>query len=658
PAPLLMALLPKNASIPAITGDVDFTAKASGTYDRPHTYNVNFDGSAPNVIVGENTIGKIAFNGNTVNQMLTANLTADLDGHPQKINATLNLGNDDLPFMVATDFNQSTIAPFIAFIPQLKNIAVTGTGTGRVEFGGNLSQVDAAGTRIYSAEGLSGTAQFSQLSLQIQDTPLSAAEPIFIRFNTKEIVFEKARFAGGGSNMTIAGTKALTADGVNNLSIDGRVNLSLANLATKDTFFSGFADASIRLSGPNSTARLSGTANVVNGSVATFMGSDRVTFDRVKARVIFTTNQVEIEEATGYLGGGKFVATGGGFLDGLAIKAFRVSLNGNNVTVPLPKDFVTTGDANLEITGERESASAALQLTIGGHVLARHSLYSKDIDLANIVGGRRDATLTAGGSSINAPRFDDLVIEGRDSLIVKNNVADLTASVSLVLSGDASDPHLTGRITASSGTILFRKDRYEVQRGVLEFPPGTAIEPIINLQAESEIAGYQVFIDLSGPLKDSEQLSATVRSSPALPQADIVSLITTGNLANSSGGIPTLAQTGINTAAEILTDTIINNPARKATDKLFGLNVFEIDPLISGQQLNPTARLTVGRQINNNLRVTYSTNLSQDQNQVIALEYRVSNKLSFVAQYEQRALGNVTRTRDNFSFEIRFRKRF
>ena len=65
---------------------------------------------------------------------------------------------------------------------------------------------------------------------------------------------------------------------------------------------------------------------------------------------------------------------------------------------------------------------------------------------------------------------------------------------------------------------------------------------------------------------------------------------------------------------------------------------FEIDPIISGQRLNPSARLTVGRQINNNLSITYSTNLSQDQNQVLALEYRVSNKLSFVAQYEQRPL--------------------
>lgn len=658
PLPLVLALLPKNDGIPVVSGDLDFTAKAMGILEQTSTYNVDFSGNAPNVRIGENALGQVVFKGQTANQILTADLTASLDGNPQIINASVNFGDENLQFMIATDLNRSPLAPILAFIPAVKEMPITGIATGRVAFGGNLSQVDGKGDRIYSAANLSGTAQFTQLALQIQNTPLAAAEPVLIKFDTREINFERARFSGGGSNMTIAGIKALTDDGVNNLSIDGRVNLNLLNLISKDTFFSGFADASVRFLGPNSTARVSGTANIVNGSVATFLGSDRFTVDRLKARIIFTTNQVEVEEATGYLGGGKFTASGGGTLNGLAVQAFRLSLDGNNVTVPLPKDFITTGDAQLEITGVKESSAANLQVTIGGRVSARRSLYSKDIDLANLVGGRRDPVLSGGGGgSIAAPRFD-LIIEGRDALIVRNNVADLTASISLVLTGDADDPRISGRITANSGTILFRKDRYVVQRAVLEFPPDTAIEPIINLQAESEIAGYQIFINLAGPLKDSELLSATVRSSPALPQADVVSLITTGNLTNAAGGIPTLAQTGINTAAEILTDSIINDPARKATDKLFGLNVFEIDPLISGQQANPGARLTVGRQINNNLRVTYSTNLSQDQNQVLALEYRVSNKLSFVAQYEQRSLSNVTRNRDNFNFEIRFRKRF
>ncbi len=660
PVPLLLAILPATTSIPAIAGNVDFTATAAGISDRPSTYNVNFDGVAPDVRVNDTLLGRIVFKGQTVDQILTANLTGDFEGRPQTINATVDFRSEDLPFQVATTFNQSPLAPFFAFVPQLSGMPISGTGTGQIEFGGNLSAINASGQREFTAAGLTGRAEFSQLALQIQDTPLSAAEPVVVTFDTTAINIVRARFAGGGSNMTIAGTKALTPAGVNDISVEGRVNLNLLNLVSEDAFFSGFADTSIRYFGPNDgSARLSGTANVVNGSVAAFLGSDRFTVNRLQARIIFTSDQVAIEEATGYLGGGRFTASGGGTISGLAIQAFRFSLDGNNVTVPLPQDFVTTGDARLEITGERRTPSVPLQLAISGRILARRAIYSKDIDLASLIAGGSDPVLTSGGNgSIGAPLLD-LVIEGRDALIVRNNIADLTASVSLAVTGDVDNPRVAGRVTASSGTIFFRNDRYEVQRAVLEFPPDTAIEPIINLQAETEIAGYQVFVNLSGPLTDSELLSATLRSSPALPQADVVSLITTGNLTNSAGGIPTLAQTGINTAAEILTDAIISNPIRRATDRLFGLNVFEIDPLISGQNLaNPSARLTVGRQINSKLRVTYSTNLSQDQNQVLAFEYRLSNRMSLVAQYEQRSLSNVTRNPNNFSFEVRFRKRF
>ncbi len=657
PAPLVLSFLPKSDSIPAIGGLVDLNAKATGIADRPATYDVRFDGNARQVTIGESPFGDVTINGRTENNVLNADITANLEGRNQIIKATLHFEDDRIPFNVTTSFDQSPLSPYIAFVPKLKTLPITGTGTGIIQFGGYLRTKNDAGVYVYDTSNLSGTAVFAQLAMVIQDTPLSAAEPVSIKFNTREVVFEKARFAGGGSNMTVSGTKALADDAVNDLEINGRVSLNLLNLAKTDVFFAGLADVAVRLTGPNRDSRLSGSASTENASISTFVGSDRLTFDRVKTRVVFTSNEAEIEQARGYLGGGAFNASGGAMLDGLSVRAFRFTLNGDNITVPLPKDFMTTGDAQLEFTGRREGAADSLQMTVAGRVSARRSLYSKDIDLASLVGGRREPVLSNSGGSLNALRYD-LTIEGRDALVVKNNTADLTASVSLALTGDSNDPRITGRITANSGTIFFRKDRYEVQRGVLEFPPDTTIDPVINLQAETEIAGYQIFVNLAGPLKDSELLSATVRSSPALPQADVVSLITTGSLSNAAGGIPTLAQTGINTAAEILTDSIINNPVRRATDRLFGLNVFEIDPIISGQQLNPSARLTVGRQINNNLRVTYSTNLSQDQNQILALEYRVSNKLSFVAQYEQRSLSNVTRNRDNFSFEIRLRKRF
>lgn len=652
------------ASLAGINGTFNLQATATGIKDDSRTYNVNFSGTGRNVVYNESGIGTITFNGNTENQQLNANLTVNFEGQPQAITATVNFADENLPFRAETTFNNTELAPFIAiFRPSTgeNDVAVSGRATGTVFIAGNLSSLNTeTGKREFTSENLSGSAEFSQLALQIGDTPLTATEMVAVRFNSKEIVIESAKFTGGGSNIIVSGTKALTDEGINNLTVDGTVNLRILNAISPNTFFSGLTEVDIRLTGPNRTARLNGSAIAQNASVSTFFGSERLTFERIKGRVIFTSNQAQIDELNGFLGGGRVSITGGAQLnDSLQLQAFRFGLSGNNITVPLPEDFLTTGNAEIEINGRR--IGTELTTRISGRINARRSLYTEDIDLADILGGQSDGSLeqSGDGSSIFGTTQLDLLIEGRDALVVRNNIADLTASASLRVTGDVDFPQISGRITANDGTIFFRNERYEVQRGVLEFPPNaTGIEPIINLQAESEINGYQVYVNLTGNLADAESLNASVRSNPALPQADVVSLITTGSLANSEGGIPTLAQSGINTATEILADEIINKPLSKATDKLFGLNRFEIDPIISGQRLNPTARLTVGRQINRNLLVTYSTNLSEDQNQVLALEYRVSNRLSFVAQYEQRSLSNVTKNNNVFSFEVRFRKRF
>ncbi len=652
--------LPNNQDLPAFSGNVNLTAKATGDLDDSKTFNVNFNGTGRNIAFEDKNFGEITFNGNTENQRLNANVTANFEGQPQTIAANVNFADPNLPFQAETVFDNTNLAPFIALAGAPGTVAVTGTATGRVFLSGNLSVINANGTREFTTGNLSGAAEFSQLALQIDDTPLIASEPVSVKFNTREVIIESAKFSGGGSNITVAGTKALTADGINNLSVDGAINLRILNAISPNAFFAGIANVSVRLTGPNATARLNGDANFQNASVSAFVGSERVSFQRVEGRVMFTSNQAQIDNLTGFLGGGRFYASGGALLgNDLTLNAFRLDLRGNNVTVPLPKNFLTTGDAEIGINGRR--IGDELTTLISGRINARRSLYSKDIDLADVIGSRGDGNITqssGGGNTLGVTRLD-LLVEGRDALVVRNNIADLTASISLRVTGDIDYPQVAGRITATNGTLFFRNDRYEIQRAELVFPPNSSgIEPVINLQAESEIGGYQILVNLNGPLTDTQSLVANVRSNPSLPQPDVISLITTGSISDSSTGIPTLAQSGISTAAEILTDEIINKPIAKATDRLFGLNRFELDPIISGQRLNPTARLTVGRQINKNLLVTYSTNLSEDQNQVLAFEYRVSNKLSFVAQYEQRSLSNVTRNRNNFSFEVRLRKRF
>jgi translocation and assembly module TamB len=189
----------------------------------------------------------------------------------------------------------------------------------------------------------------------------------------------------------------------------------------------------------------------------------------------------------------------------------------------------------------------------------------------------------------------------------------------------------------------------------MDLPPQRDADPIINIQGESQIRGYRVIVSLTGPLS---QPQAVVSSEPALPQADVVSLITTGQLATGDTSTSVLSQSSLGTATSLLTDALINAPAQRATSRLFGLTRFEISPLIGDRGTTPAARLTLGKRINKDVTVTYSTNVTSDPNQILAVEYRVSNRLFFIAQYEQVSTRRLTARNNNFSFEIRFRRRF
>ncbi|MGH9916634.1 MAG: translocation/assembly module TamB domain-containing protein, partial [Pyrinomonadaceae bacterium] len=201
-----------------------------------------------------------------------------------------------------------------------------------------------------------------------------------------------------------------------------------------------------------------------------------------------------------------------------------------------------------------------------------------------------------------------------------------------------------------------RNDRYDLTRAIIDLPARRDADPLLNLEGETEIRGYRVILGLNGPLTAP---NAVVRSDPALPQEDVVSLITSGDLSGDATGNTSVVQSGLGTAAGLLANSIINAPAQRATDRLFGLNRFEINPLATtGRGGSPTPRVTVGRQVNRDLSVTYSTNLTSLPGQVVAFEYRLSNRISLIAQYEQGSVNNLRSRNNNFSFEVRFRKRF
>lgn len=635
---------------PAVTGIADFTAHIVGNLSESDlsSYQVTFDGQGRNVTINGRPAGTLALVGRTENKQLNITLTSGILGPPQVVVAQINLAGERLPATVETSLTNADLTNLFSILLPDNSVRVSGLASGTIKASGDLLDDDG----YFSIAGLTGTANFSELNFRVEDVQLNAAAPLVVKFSPGAIVFEGARFTGPGTNITLDGTLATASGGTQNLSVNGSLNLRVLNGVSPDFFSSGTAEVAIRVNGTFQDPRLIGTASLTGASVSVLLGNERWTISNLTSLVRFTANQAQIDSLKGTLGGGRVNATGGALLDGFAVSRFRLNLRADDITVPFPQDFRSTLDADVEIRG-----SSREQL-ISGLVNLRRTEYTQDIELADLINARRGESIEE-GAEIELTRtalFAALRVEGRNALVVRNNLADLVGSVSLQLDGPVNDPTISGRITSTSGTLNFRNDRYDVTRVLVDLPPSRNADPIINIQGESQIKGYRVIISLTGPLS---QPQAIVRSEPALPQADVVSLITTGQLSSDDTSASILSQSGVGAATSLLTDALINAPAQRATSKLFGLTRFEINPVIGGRTgSTPAARLTLGRRISKEVTVTYSTNVTSDPNQILALEYRVSDRLSFVAQYEQASTRRLSARTNNFSFEIRFRKRF
>lgn len=644
-----LAAFTNRPGLPAVTGIANFTAHVSGNFSATNfsAYQVTFDGEGRDVTINGRSAGTVALTGRTQNQRLDIQLTSGVLGQPQVIAARLDLSSDSLPATIETTLTNADLTNLFQIAMPRSAVRVTGRANGTIRASGNLIDEDAN----FSLSGLSGEANFTELSFRVEDVQLNATTPLVVRFTPNELTFDTTRFTGPGTNIVLNGTLATASGGRQNLAVNGDLNMRVLNGISPDFFSSGTAEVAVRINGTFEDPRVIGTAALNNASVSVLLGNERWTVANLRAALRFTANQAQIDSLNGTIGGGRISATGGALLDGFTVSAFRINLIGDDVTVPFPPDFRSTLDADVEIRG-----SSREQL-IGGLVTLRRTEYTQDIELADLINTRRESIEE--GAEIDLARtalFTALRVEGRNALVVRNNLADLVGSVSLQLDGPVNDPTISGRITATSGTLNFRNDRYDITRALVDLPPGRNADPILNVQAESQIRGYRVIVGLTGPLS---QPQASVRSEPALPQADVVSLITTGQLAAGDTSSSILAQSEVGAATSLLTDALINAPAQRATSKLFGLTRFEINPVIGGTAgSTPAARLTVGKRFSKEVQVTYSTNVTSDPNTIIALEYRVSDRLSFVAQYEQASTRRLSARTNNFNFEIRFRKRF
>ena len=103
--------------------------------------------------------------------------------------------------------------------------------------------------------------------------------------------------------------------------------------------------------------------------------------------------------------------------------------------------------------------------------------------------------------------------------------AHLEAEAGLRVRGTAEHPILLGHIHVISGDLYFRDNRYRVARGDLNFANPFRLDPVINVEATTNIQQYEVTLNFSGT---ASKMSMSYRSDPPLPGNDIITLLALG----------------------------------------------------------------------------------------------------------------------------------
>jgi translocation and assembly module TamB len=332
----------------------------------------------------------------------------------------------------------------------------------------------------------------------------------------------------------------------------------------------------------------------------------------------------------GEMGGGK-VSLSGAIAYRPSLQ-FNVALKGESVRLRYPEGLRTLLDASLAFGGNTEAS------TLNGRVLIDSLNFSPDFDLAKF--GDQFST---GTTTPSQPGFADTIklainVQSKENLNATSAQVSVAGRANLQVVGTAADPVITGRTNLTSGELFYRGVRYELQRGVVTFDDPNETHAVMNVSVGTKVEQYNLTITMRGPL---DKLTTSYVSDPPLATADIINLIARGKTTQESN------------ASSQSTDSMVASGAASelssSVQKLAGISSLQIDPLIGGNNQNPSARVAIQQRATKNLFFTFSTDVSQPGSEIVEGEYQITNHWSASVTRDQ--LGGV-------SVDGKYHKRF
>ncbi len=591
-----------------------------------------------NFKVGDEVMGSFNARLHSDGRRAQAELQSDLRPHEPSMptgrlegKLEMTLGGD-YPLkgdVTAKDFDLDV---FIETALHLKDLTGHSAVDGRFLLSGSLKK----------PETIAFDADISKLKFDYQHVKLENVGPLRLVYRGEEVRVEQAHIRGPDTDFTIAGSVRFTGTRPVNMRLLGTVNLQLLGGFLPDLEARGAAAVNASMEGTLTSPRITGGLHVENA--AAHYGDFPAGLSNLRGDLVFDSSRLVFENMTAETGGGKVVFSGTlNYGEGLDAVRYDLTLQASHVRVRYPEGMSWLTNGTLHLAGTRVAG------VLSGRVLVERLLLAEGFDLATLMVASREGVR---GPATTSPYLRNLQfdVEAASTLDARLEWtgARVESEANLRLRGTWEHPIFLGHIHLLSGEMAFRGNRYRLTRGDINFANPFRVDPALNVEATTTIRQYEITLNFSGP---ASRPSLGYRSDPPLPASDIIALLALGRTGEESElRSPTRVQSPEMGASTLLSEAISSQVGGRI-EKLFGVSRFRVDPFLAGTgtDQNASARVTIEQQVARDLTITYITNVTSTQQQVIQVEYNVNKGLSIIALRDQNG---------TFGLDIKFKKRF
>ena len=603
-----------------LQGVLGINASGRGTIEDPQLQAVI---EVPQLQVRDQVIRGLKLQTNAANHIANFTLDSDVINTHAGGHGTIRL-NGDYFADVVFDTQAIPIAPLVAiYIP-----SQSGNVTGQTELHATLRGPLRDKTRVEAHLVI------PQLAVNYKDSiQLATESPIHADYASGVLTLQRSSIKGTGTELTFQASVPAAKDAPASMLVQGKADLRLAQLVSPDITSAGELQFDIDSNGRRSDPNVQGQIRIVNVSIAT--AGAPLGLQSGNGVLTLTRDRLAVTQFQGKVGGGAVTASGGVVYRPQL--QFDLAMAAQGVRVLYDQSVRTTLNSNLALTGSFENA------LLSGQVGVDQLSFTSDFDISDLMsqfGGDVTPPPAQGfGQNVSL----DVDVQTPGGLNLTSRTLSLAGSANLHMRGTAAQPVLLGRLNLSSGDLIFSGNRYKLQGGTIDFTNRSRTEPVVDMAVNTTINQYDIQMHFWGP---ADHLHTNYASDPALPPSDIINLIAFGKTSEAAAANATPPGT---LGAQSLIASQVSNQITNRVEKLAGISQLSIDPVLGSSQQSPGARVAIQQRVTSKVFVTFATDVTSTEREVIKLEYQVNHRTSFNAVRDQNG---------GFSFETTFHKQW